>query len=72
MNTHDAKSVGEGVGEAVSEIVTAFLVITHAIKQQPGFDVSAFENRIKQVLRDSPEKDSLTANILKASLTPKD
>lgn len=72
MSSEPIDPVAEAVGKSVGEISVALLLLIHALKQQPGFDLKGFDNRIKQVLKDSDiEEGSITESILKGALAPK-
>lgn len=72
MSSDKPNALAESIGETASEVTLALLMIVHALKQQPGFDVNKFDSRIEQALRDSDLSGKpLLESILQGALTPK-
>ncbi|NNB15948.1 hypothetical protein [Pseudomonas fragi] len=61
------QEMGTAVAEAVAGVGVAIAAIVLAIKQQPGFDSAAFDEKIEKLLK-QPELSSITRSTLEATL----
>lgn len=72
MSSEPINPIADTIGKSVGEISVAILVLVHALKKQPGFDIESFDNQIKKLLEGPEIEDgSITESILKAALVSK-
>lgn len=71
MSQEELESVVLDAGETIGEVALAIGMIVHALKRQPGFDVSNFDHQIENALPKISEKYTVTAQILESCLTVK-
>jgi hypothetical protein len=53
MDTKEQNLIAEGVGQALGELLGAFLMVIEALRKQPGFDDAAFRATLEQRLADT-------------------
>lgn len=69
MNEETMRVNMENIEKPIQEIILAFLVITKAIKNQPGFDRELFKNDIKLALSNKNIKNyQIMETILNGSI----
>ena len=73
MNPEPEYVTTEAVGQALGELLGAFVTAINAMRRQPGFDNSLFAEELKEILK-NPDLTTLQSHtfslLLKADMTP--
>jgi hypothetical protein len=74
MNPEQEYVTAEAVGQALGELLGAFVTVINALRRQPGFDEGLFTTELQTILR-NPELTTLQSHtftlLMKGATEPK-